>query len=209
MKLTEEQLNYTCGLWMGRSFVDLLNPTPEQINIDDMITNLDRTYRWKGAIPFTVNQHEALVAALAERWGSNAETQVEAMTHDGHEYVTGDIPAPFKDGLWFKGKDGSLNRVCDIQEKIQRCIREVIGLDASKVDFALVNKADLFAREMEYAYWFDSRGFYPDSDDFDPSIFSPDELFALVYIDNLYKCSDTWDYRQELNRLCERMKQGE
>jgi hypothetical protein len=43
--LTEEQKGYACGLSTGRGFIDLLNPTPEQIDLDDVVTNLDRTYR--------------------------------------------------------------------------------------------------------------------------------------------------------------------
>jgi len=160
VNLTEEQLNYTCGLWMGRSFVDLLNPTPEQINIDDMITNLDRTYRWRGAIPFTVNQHEALVMLIIRHWGGNWQTQFEGLIHDGHEYITGDIPAPFKDGLWFKAKDGSLNRVADMQERLQKAIRAKLGFkseDIAAVDFELVGKADRLALETEYEYWFNRK----------------------------------------------------
>lgn len=160
MKLTEEQLNYTCGLWMGRIFVDLLNPTPEQIDVDDMITNLDRTYRWRGAIPFTVNQHEVLVMLIIRHWGGNWQTQFEGLIHDGHEYITGDIPAPFKDGLWFKAKDGSLNRVADMQERLQKAIRAKLGFkpeDIAAVDFELVGKADRLALEAEYEYWFNRK----------------------------------------------------
>ena len=179
MKLTEEQLNYTCGLWMGRIFVDLLNPTPEQIDVDDMITNLDRTYRWKGAIPFTVNQHEALVMLIIRHWGGNWQTQFEGLIHDGHEYITGDIPAPFKDGLWFKAKDGSLNHVADMQERLQKAIRAKLGFkleDIAAVDFELVRKADRLALETEYEYWFNRKRASDDSDD---------NSFALGTISNL------------------------
>jgi len=194
VKLTEEQLNYTCGLWMGRSFVDLLNPTPEQIDIDDMITNLDRTYRWKGAIPFTVNQHETLVMLIIRHWGGNWQTQFEGLIHDGHEYITGDIPTPFKDGLWFKAKDGSLNRVADMQERLQKAIRAKLGFkpeDVAAVDFELVRKADRLALEMEYEYWFVPMR-NPDATD--------DERYAQHTIEGL--CSDRvlynwWSYLSE------------
>lgn len=205
MIITEEQKTYGCGVATGKGFIDLLNPKFDQINLDDMVTNLSRTYRWRGAVPFTVNQHQALAGLLVERWGGNIETQLEAFTHDGHEYVTTDIPAPFKDGLWFKGRDGSLNRVRYIQENIQYCIREVIGLDASKVDFDLVHRADLFSRDMEYMRWFMAQDTqmadaYPEYD-------KDDMRFALESIDRLYDY-DADAYRYDLDRLCEFVKRG-
>ena len=158
IKLTEKQKGYACGLCTGRGFIDLLNPTPEQINIDDMITCLDRTYRWLGTIPFTVNQHQALVFVLVKRWGGNFATQLEALIHDGHEYVTGDLASPFKDRLWMEGPDGDYLCVADVQEKVQKAIRAKLRFtleQVAAVDFELVGKADLFAREMEWEHWQD------------------------------------------------------
>jgi hypothetical protein len=204
MIITEEQKTYGCGVATGKGFIDLLNPKFDQINLDDMVTNLSRTYRWRGAVPFTVNQHEALTWLLVERWGGNIETQLEAFTHDGHEYVTTDIPAPFKDGLWFKGRDGSLNRVCYIQENIQYCIREVIGLDASKVDFDLVRRADLFSRDMEYAHWFMAQDTqmtdaYPDYNMGDMR-FALDSIVILCNYDAEAYGFDLGNLRNRLNR---------
>jgi hypothetical protein len=180
---------------MGRSFVDLLNPTPEQINLDDMITNLDRTYRWKGAVPFTVNQHETLVMLIIRRWGGNWQTQFEGLIHDGHEYITGDIPTPFKDGLWFKAKDGSLNRVADVQERLQKAIRAKLGFkpeDIAAVDFELVRKADRLALETEYGYWFSDK---PNGEYIDEA------RWARNIIENLYFDRALHNWRYHLSKF--------
>jgi hypothetical protein len=118
----------------------------------------------KGAVPFTVNQHQYVVMRLVELWGGNWQTQLEALTHDAHEYVTGDIPSPFKDRLWMETPDGDYLCAADLQERVQKAIRAKLGFkpeDIARVDFDMVRKADLFAREMEYRVFLDTMKPFP------------------------------------------------
>ena len=48
----------------GAGTIDLLNPTPEQVNVDDMLHNLSRIPRWCGAGKLSVLQHMMVVSQL-------------------------------------------------------------------------------------------------------------------------------------------------
>ena len=82
--------------------LDLLNPSPLDIEIEDIAQGLSRVARWngqtKGAWPFTVAQHSLLVEALtlAESPGLPARWSLAALLHDAPEYVIGDLITPFK-----------------------------------------------------------------------------------------------------------------
>ena len=82
--------------------LDLIDPSPLDIEISDIAHGLARVARWngqtKGAEIFSVAQHsllvEALVGALAPQ--ADATARLFALLHDGPEYVVGDMISPFK-----------------------------------------------------------------------------------------------------------------
>jgi 5'-deoxynucleotidase YfbR-like HD superfamily hydrolase len=82
--------------------LDLIDPSPLDIEIADIAHGLARVARWngqtKGAEIFSVAQHcllvEALVGALAPHAANGA--RLAALLHDGPEYVIGDMISPFK-----------------------------------------------------------------------------------------------------------------
>jgi len=82
--------------------LDLIDPSPLDIEIADIAHGLARVARWngqtKGAEIFSVAQHcllvEALVGALAPR--ASAPARLFALLHDAPEYVIGDMISPFK-----------------------------------------------------------------------------------------------------------------
>ena len=83
--------------------LDLLDPRPEQIAIDDIAHGLARLARWNGqtvgAHAFSVAQHALLVEdicmAIAPA-GWTADWRRAALLHDAPEYVIGDLISPFK-----------------------------------------------------------------------------------------------------------------
>lgn len=85
--------------------LDLLNPTPLDIEITDIAHGLSRVARWNGqttgAWAFSVAQHSLLVEALFRRDGGRAEAQwrLAALLHDASEYVIGDMISPFKSAI--------------------------------------------------------------------------------------------------------------
>ena len=82
--------------------LDLLDPSPLDIEIEDIAHGLSRVARWNGqthgANTFSVAEHSLLVERLlqlaapklAPRWG------LAALLHDAPEYVIGDLISPFK-----------------------------------------------------------------------------------------------------------------
>lgn len=82
--------------------LDLLDPSPQDIEIEDIAHGLARVARWNGQTvgehAFSVAQHALLVEEIAavmhpdltRRW------RLAALLHDAAEYVIGDLISPFK-----------------------------------------------------------------------------------------------------------------
>jgi 5'-nucleotidase len=82
--------------------LDLLDPSPRDIEIEDIAHGLARVARWNGQTlgdhALSVAQHALLVeqiaAALEPAWERN--WRLAALLHDAPEYVIGDLISPFK-----------------------------------------------------------------------------------------------------------------
>ena len=82
--------------------LDLLDPDPADIAIEDIAHGLARVARWNGQTigdhAFSVAQHALLVeditAASAPDWP--LAWRLAALLHDAPEYVVGDLISPFK-----------------------------------------------------------------------------------------------------------------
>ena len=82
--------------------LDLIDPSPFDIEISDIAHGLARLARWngqtKGPHAFTVAQHCILVEDIASALKPNldAKFRLAALLHDAPEYVVGDLISPFK-----------------------------------------------------------------------------------------------------------------
>jgi len=82
--------------------LDLLDPTPVDIEIEDIAHGLARVARWNGQTrgdhAFSVAQHCLLVADVvrASRAKLDRRWELAALLHDAPEYVVGDLISPFK-----------------------------------------------------------------------------------------------------------------
>lgn len=91
--------------------LDLLDPSPLDVEIDDIAHGLARVARWNGQTTgphiFSVAQHSVLVEALAARAGGGLgrAERLGVLLHDAPEYVVGDIISPFKAVLGGSYKD--------------------------------------------------------------------------------------------------------
>ncbi len=82
--------------------LDLLDPSPLDVEVEDIAHGLARVARWNGQTQgghiFSVAQHSLLVEALARakvpRLDRNGRLAV--LLHDAPEYVVGDMISPFK-----------------------------------------------------------------------------------------------------------------
>ena len=109
--------------------LDLLDPTPMDIEIGDIAHGLAFVARWNGQTygdwPYTVAEHSLLVEhifslidpAVAPKW------QLAALLHDAPEYVIGDMISPVKAAL---GREYG-----EMDERLTAAIHRRFGLPAA------------------------------------------------------------------------------
>src|SRR5262245_37815375 len=85
--------------------LDLLDPSPLDIEIEDIAHGLARVARWNGQTDgehaFSVAEHSLLVERIATELEPNLDRRfrLAALIHDAPEYVIGDLISPFKAAL--------------------------------------------------------------------------------------------------------------
>src|SRR5438270_2519918 len=82
--------------------LDLLDPSPLDVEIADIAHGLARVARWNGQTTgdhiFSVAQHTLLVETIARLRapGLDRRARLAVLLHDAPEYVIGDMISPFK-----------------------------------------------------------------------------------------------------------------
>lgn len=100
--------------------LDLLNPSPLDIEIVDIAHGLARVARWNGqtigAHAFSVAQHCLLVERIAGEVKPRLarSLRLAALLHDAPEYVIGDLISPFKAAVGIDYKDFELRLLAAI-----------------------------------------------------------------------------------------------
>lgn len=103
--------------------LDLLDPSPLDIEIGDIAHGLARVARWNGQTSgdhaFSVAQHSLLVETIFSIIAPDAppEWRLAALLHDAPEYVIGDMISPFKAvvGGEYKIVEASLQRAIHLR----------------------------------------------------------------------------------------------
>ena len=103
--------------------LDLLDPKPADIAIEDIAHGLARVARWNGqtlgAHAFSVAQHALLVDEIAGArypdWP--ARWRLATLLHDAPEYVIGDLISPFKTAIGLDYKAFELRLLAAIHER--------------------------------------------------------------------------------------------
>ena len=109
--------------------LDLIDPSPVDVEIADIAHGLARVARWNGQTVgpeiFSVAQHSLLVEALfaAGAPAPTAAMRLAALLHDAPEYVIGDMISPFKAAV---GGDYKL-----VEARLMQAIRIRFGLPAT------------------------------------------------------------------------------
>jgi 5'-deoxynucleotidase YfbR-like HD superfamily hydrolase len=91
--------------------LDLLDPSPLDVELSDIAHGLARVARWngqtRGDYTFSVAQHSLLVLGIYTTLNpkSDATARLYALLHDAPEYVMGDIISPFKAAMGGNYKD--------------------------------------------------------------------------------------------------------
>ncbi len=80
--------------------LDLLDPSPLDVEIEDIAHGLARVARWNGQTmgdhAFSVAQHSLIVERIVALDEPDPRWRLAALLHDGPEYVIGDMISPFK-----------------------------------------------------------------------------------------------------------------
>jgi uncharacterized protein len=129
--------------------LDLLDPSPLDIEIEDIAHGLARVARWNGQTlgdhAFSVAQHSVVVEeivahlrpAIEPRW------RLAALLHDAAEYVIGDMISPFKTALGLDYRN--------FEDRLEGAIHIRFGLPAATPAAikALIKEADRASAFLE------------------------------------------------------------
>lgn len=129
--------------------LDLLDPSPMDVEIEDIAHGLARVARWNGQTvgdtAFSVAQHSLVVERLVRHLkpSTSPQMQLAALVHDGAEYVIGDMISPFKAVL---GGDYKA-----VEARLTQAIHLRFGLPANLPGpmKKLIKRADLMCAWME------------------------------------------------------------
>lgn len=154
--------------------LNLLDPSPLDIEIEDIAVGLARVARWNGQTSgewaLSVAQHSLLVEQLLDRFRADIPPawRLLALLHDAPEYVIGDLITPFKTAL---GGD-----YLEIERRLMVAIKMRFSLNhLPKAASILIKRADRAAAYLEATTiagfppeearrLFDSRGGFLDLD---------------------------------------------
>jgi 5'-deoxynucleotidase YfbR-like HD superfamily hydrolase len=107
--------------------LDLLDPSPLDIEITDIAHGLSRVARWNGQTSgdhaFSVAQHSLVVEELFRRLSPDLADRdgcLAALLHDAPEYVIGDMISPFKAVLGEGYKE--------FEHRLQKAVHRSFGL---------------------------------------------------------------------------------
>ena len=124
--------------------LDLLDPSPLDIEIEDIAHGLARVARWngqtKGPHAFSVAQHSMLVEQITLRLAPDCDRQwrLAALLHDAPEYVIGDLISPFKAavGLDYKAFENRLLAAIHLRFGLPPAVPEPIARLLKRADRA-------------------------------------------------------------------------
>ncbi len=129
--------------------LDLLDPSPLDIEIADIAHGLARVSRWNGQTlgdhAFSVAQHSLIVESITHDLKPNIDQKwlLAALIHDSAEYVIGDLISPFKAAIGLDYKSFEL--------KLLSAIHTRVGLPRTVPNTiqSLIKKADTIAAFYE------------------------------------------------------------
>ncbi|CBI76207.1 conserved protein of unknown function [Bartonella clarridgeiae 73] len=184
MAKTELSQDGTARAWQrmlsGRR-LDLLNPSPFDVEIEDIAHGLARVARWngqtKGEYPYSVAQHSLLVEQIFQQLfpQSSNEERLFALLHDAPEYVIGDIISPFKAviGKHYELVEKRLQDIIHIRFSLpvnppQKILKKIKQVDRIAAFYEATTLAG-FSREEALRYFGHPNNILPDELHLQPS----------------------------------------
>lgn len=122
--------------------LDLLDPSPLDVEIVDIAHGLARVARWNGQTrgdhAFSVAQHSLLVEEIFARAAPacSPDEKLAALLHDSPEYVIGDMISPFKSvvGGGYKEVEGRLQRAIHLRFSLPPLLTERLKKAIKRAD---------------------------------------------------------------------------
>lgn len=114
----------------------------EVVHPMDLVMQLGRVRRFNGStnLEWTVLHHSMLTAILwLKAYGP--EGMEHALLHDGHEYVTGDIPSPVKGAI---GREIITNVQSNIDKRVYDMVETVLPNEEDSSYVKIIDLAALF-----------------------------------------------------------------
>lgn len=128
--------------------VDLINPSPESICIDDIANGLSNLCRFTGQIRefYSVAEHSINVAILLKRKGMPKSAQLVGLLHDSTEAYIGDVTSPLK---------AMLPEYKKVEAKVEHAIMRRFGILDFHHEFrSLVKHCDLTMLHAEGQHFY-------------------------------------------------------
>lgn len=152
--------------------LDLLDPTPVDIEIQDIAHGLSFVARWNGQtngdFPYSVAEHSLLVERIFSELNpnSNPEARLTALLHDAPEYVLGDLISPVKAavGYGYENLDDKLTAAIhrrfglpakvspQLKKKIKKADKVSAWLEAMEIAGFSKHEADKFFGKFDHNY---------------------------------------------------------
>lgn len=160
--------------------LDLLEPSPLDVEIEDIAHGLARVARWNGQThgnySFSVAQHSVIVWQIFCKLNPKATPDEEliALLHDGPEYVVGDMISPFKAVLGgdYKEVEARLQEAIHLRYSLIPITPEKLKKDIKRADSisAYFEATELAGFEQEEArnFFGTPRGFSKEMFNFQP-----------------------------------------
>jgi hypothetical protein len=160
--------------------LDLLDPSPLDIEISDIAHGIARVARWNGQTggdhAYSVAQHSLLVEEIAARIvpSCTAQLRLAALLHDAPEYVIGDMISPFKKVLGgnYKAVEARLEAAIHIRFGLPPHLSKAMHAQIKRADqisaFFEATRLAGFSEKEAITYFGRPRGFSPDGLDLTP-----------------------------------------
>ena len=122
--------------------LDLLDPTPLDIEIEDIAHGLSFVARWNGQtsgnFPYSVAEHSLLVEQIFSKSFKKSEKKwcLAALLHDAPEYVIGDMISPVKStiGIGYQSLENRLTSAINLRFGLPTKIPDNVKKQIKKAD---------------------------------------------------------------------------
>lgn len=134
------------------AFVDLLNPDPLTLRLDDVAQHTSQICRYHGATSrfYSIAEHAVLVHDLMRRQGADRNALRGALFHDAAEAYLQDVAAPLKYAMRAVAVDDD-SPYDELTRRMEHAISVAFNVTVDSMNSDALRTADMWARRIEAA----------------------------------------------------------